>query len=238
MSVPSGVRLGVDPGDARIGVARTDPAAILATPEETVSRSTDGSTADLDRLATLVEETRAVVVYVGLPRSLSGGEGPAAGRVREFARDLATRIDPCPVHLVDERLSTVTAEAVLRERGKKGQKRRAVVDQAAAVVILQSAIDRILSRGILGADAPIIGAGVGRFLVREAARRLRRPYVDFAELVTGEPASREWAARCAPVPPPKPSNRFAPWQMTMASSASTSPPARSRSTSPSPATSS
>ena len=64
--------------------------------------------------------------------------------------------------------------------------------------ILQSAIDRTLSRRILGADAPIIGAGIGRFLVGEAARRLRRPYVDFAELVTGEPASREWAARCAP----------------------------------------
>lgn len=152
MTVQSGVRLGIDPGDARIGVARTDPSAILATPEETVHRSTDGGTADLDRLAALVEETRAIVVYVGLPRSLSGGEGPAAGRVREFARSLATRIDPCPVRLVDERLSTVTAEAVLRERGKKGQKRRAVVDQAAAVVILQSAIDSERARGALAGE--------------------------------------------------------------------------------------
>lgn len=64
--------------------------------------------------------------------------------------------------------------------------------------ILQSAIDRTLSRGIVGADAPIVGAGVGRFLARELARRLHRPYVDFAELVEGEPAAREWAARCAP----------------------------------------
>jgi probable H4MPT-linked C1 transfer pathway protein len=64
--------------------------------------------------------------------------------------------------------------------------------------LLLSAIDRTLSRGILGADAPIVGAGVGRFLLREAARRLHRPYVDFAELVSGEPAVREWAARCAP----------------------------------------
>lgn len=145
----AGVRLGIDPGDVRIGVARTDPSAILATPEETVARSADGGTADLDRIAALVDETRAVIVYVGLPRSLSGGEGPAAGKVREFARSLATRIRPCPVHLVDERLSTVTAEAVLRERGRKGQKRRAVVDQAAAVVILQSAIDSERARGIL-----------------------------------------------------------------------------------------
>jgi (4-(4-[2-(gamma-L-glutamylamino)ethyl]phenoxymethyl)furan-2-yl)methanamine synthase len=64
--------------------------------------------------------------------------------------------------------------------------------------VLQSAIDRTLSRGILGNDAPIVGAGIGRFLVRELARRLHRPYVDFGELVSGEPAAREWAARCAP----------------------------------------
>jgi probable H4MPT-linked C1 transfer pathway protein len=64
--------------------------------------------------------------------------------------------------------------------------------------ILHAAIDRALSRGILGADAPIVGAGIGRFLIREAARRLHRPYVDFIELVSGEPAAREWAARCAP----------------------------------------
>lgn len=64
--------------------------------------------------------------------------------------------------------------------------------------ILRSAVDRILSRGIPGGDAPIVGAGVGRFLARELAQRLRRPYVDFSELVEGEPAAREWAARCAP----------------------------------------
>jgi probable H4MPT-linked C1 transfer pathway protein len=64
--------------------------------------------------------------------------------------------------------------------------------------LLHAAIDRTLSRGILGDDVPIVGAGVGRFLLREAARRLDRPYVDFAELVGGEAAAREWAARCAP----------------------------------------
>lgn len=132
-----GVRLGIDPGDARIGVASCDPHGILATPVETVPRG-DG---DLDRIAALAEELGADLVYVGLPRSLSGGEGPAAGRVREFARQLAARLAPRQLRLVDERLSTVTAEAVLRERGKKGRKRRAVVDQAAAVVILQGAID-------------------------------------------------------------------------------------------------
>lgn len=134
---PRGPRLGIDPGDARIGVAVCDPGGILATPVETVQRG-EG---DLARIAAIAEDTGAVLLYVGLPRSLGGGEGPAAGKVRAFALDLADRVAPRPVHLVDERLSTVTAEGVLRDRGKKGKKRRAVVDQAAAVVILQGAID-------------------------------------------------------------------------------------------------
>jgi putative Holliday junction resolvase len=134
----SGVRLGVDPGDARIGVASSDPSGILATPVETVKRG-DG---DLDRLAALVEELGAVRIYVGLPRSMSGGEGPSAGKVRAFARELSSRLKPVPVRLCDERLSTVTAEGQLRAQGRKGKKRRAVVDQVAAVVILQGALER------------------------------------------------------------------------------------------------
>lgn len=138
-----GVRLGIDPGDARIGVARSDPSGMLATPVETVVRG-EG---DLDRIAAILEEEAAVEVVVGLPRSLSGGEGPAAAKVREFAVALARRVDPVPVRLCDERLTTVTAESMLRERGKKGAKRRAVVDQAAAVVILQNALDTERARG-------------------------------------------------------------------------------------------
>jgi putative Holliday junction resolvase len=138
-----GVRLGVDVGDARIGVARSDPSGLIATPVETVRRG-EG---DFARLHALVQEEEAVEVVVGLPRSLSGGEGPAAAKVREFAARLAARVAPVPVRLCDERLSTVTAESVLRSQGKKGQKRRAVVDQAAAVVILQSALDTERSTG-------------------------------------------------------------------------------------------
>jgi putative holliday junction resolvase len=141
--VRSGVRLGVDVGDVRIGVARSDPSGLIATPVETVRRG-DG---DLQRLRDLAVADGAVEVVVGLPRSLSGGEGPAAVKVREFARALAGAVDPLPVRLCDERLSTVTAEAVLRRQGKKGQKRRAVVDQAAAVVILQNALDTERSTG-------------------------------------------------------------------------------------------
>jgi len=116
---------------------------MLATPVETVLRGPG----DLARIREIVLDHTAIEVVVGLPRSLSGGEGPAAAKVREFARALAESLDPVPVRLCDERLSTVTAEAVLRGQGKKGQKRRAVVDQAAAVVILQNALDTERSAG-------------------------------------------------------------------------------------------
>lgn len=132
-----GVRLGVDVGDVRIGVARSDPSGLVATPVETVSRGVG----DLARLRAILADEEAVELVVGLPLSLSGGEGRAAEKVRSFAARLADAIAPVPVRLCDERLSTVSAEAVLRERGRKGQRRRAVVDQAAAVVILQNALD-------------------------------------------------------------------------------------------------
>lgn len=109
---------------------------MLATPVETVRRGKG----DLRRLRQLVVSEEAVEVVVGLPRSLSGREGPAAVKTREFALRLAERVAPVPVRLVDERLTTVTAEAMLRDQ-RKGQQRRAVVDQVAAVVILQHALD-------------------------------------------------------------------------------------------------
>ncbi|QIG43501.1 Holliday junction resolvase RuvX [Nocardioides anomalus] len=139
----SGVRIGLDPGDARIGVARSDPSGLLATPVETVKRGRG----DLDRLVELLREEqdgdpeRVLEVVVGLPRSLAGGEGPAAAKVRAWAAQLARRVAPVPVRLADERLTTVSAEAMLRDRGRSGAKRRAVVDQAAAVVILQHVLD-------------------------------------------------------------------------------------------------
>jgi putative Holliday junction resolvase len=132
-----GVRLGLDPGDARIGVARSDPSGLLATPVETVRRGKG----DLARIARLVRDEEALEVVVGLPRSLSGGEGPAAVKARDFALRLAARIAPVAVRLQDERLTTVSAEAMLRDRGRKAAKQRAVVDQAAAVLILQHALD-------------------------------------------------------------------------------------------------
>lgn len=150
------MRLGIDPGDARIGVAASDPSGFLASPVETVARG-EG---DLARLGEIATDYAPTIVYVGLPRSLSGTEGPAAAKVREFAARLARTLAPVPVRLVDERLSTVTAEAALRAtsgRGRaSGKKRRAVVDQAAAVVILQNALDTERSRGTLPGEPVIV----------------------------------------------------------------------------------
>ncbi len=139
----SGVRIGLDPGDARIGVARSDFTGFLATPVETVRRGKG----DVARIRRVVRDAEAVEVVVGLPRSLKGSEGPAALKVREFAAHVARQVAPVPVRLCDERLTTVSAESMLRERGKKGTARRAVVDMAAAVLILQHALDTERSTG-------------------------------------------------------------------------------------------
>lgn len=132
-----GTRLGVDVGSVRIGVASCDPAGVLATPVETVPRGPG----DVTRIGQLVAEYLAIEVVVGLPRSLSGQEGKAAQIAREFAVELATEVAPCPVRLVDERLSTVAAAKNMRASGVSSRKGRSRVDQAAASVILQSALD-------------------------------------------------------------------------------------------------
>lgn len=138
----SGVRLGIDVGSVRTGVARSDPAGVLASPVQTVRASGGGTDAStLDRVAALAAEHEAVEVVVGMPRSLSGGEGPSARVAREFATALAGRVHPLPVRLVDERFSTVAAERTLQTRGWGGRARRRVVDQQAAVAILQAALD-------------------------------------------------------------------------------------------------
>ncbi len=142
-----GVRLGVDVGDVRVGVARCDPEGLIATPVETAPRGR----ADLDRLVDLAAELDAIEIVVGLPRSLSGGLGPGAAKVLAYAESLRETLlgrgYMLPVRLVDERLTTVSAERVLREQGRHRAKRRAVIDQAAAVVILQHAIESERSTG-------------------------------------------------------------------------------------------
>jgi putative Holliday junction resolvase len=131
--------LGVDVGAVRVGVAICDPDGVLATPLVTVPRDADGGS-DLRAIAGLVTEHEAVGVVVGLPRTLAGREGSAAEAARAFADALAGVLD-VPVELSDERLTTVVATQQLRARGVKGRKQRAVVDQAAAVAILQGWLD-------------------------------------------------------------------------------------------------
>jgi putative Holliday junction resolvase len=131
--------LGVDVGAVRVGVAVSDPAGVLATPLVTVPRDVEDGT-DLRTIADLIAEHEVVGVVVGLPRTLAGREGAAAEAARAFAVALEAAVD-VPVELSDERLTTVVATRQLRERGVKGRKQRAVVDQAAAVAILQGWLD-------------------------------------------------------------------------------------------------
>ncbi|MEE6261856.1 Holliday junction resolvase RuvX [Plantactinospora sonchi] len=141
-----GVRLGVDVGQVRVGIALSDPDGILATPLVTLARDVrtgpDGVPTDISEVARLVELHEAVAVVVGLPVNLAGGHGPAAVHVQAYAARLAEAVAPVPVEFVDERMSTVVASRRLAERGVRGRRQRAVVDQAAAVEILQSWLDR------------------------------------------------------------------------------------------------
>jgi putative Holliday junction resolvase len=133
----AGVRVGVDVGSVRIGVARTDPGGLIAVPVETVARGAG----DLARIAEIVVEHEAIEVIVGLPLTMAGRPGPAAAAASEFAQELASVVTPIPVRLVDERLSTVSATRDLRAAGRSTRAGRSVVDQAAAVVIVQYAVD-------------------------------------------------------------------------------------------------
>jgi len=167
--LPRGARLGVDVGMARIGLAASDPDGLVATPVETVPRvlagsgkqgapsaqqkaqSATGTTADVRRIVDEAVERFAAVVYVGLPRHLSGKEGAATADARRFAARLAVALaaagEHAAVRLVDERMTTVSAHQALHAAGRKTKKHRSVIDQAAAVIILQSALDAERAKG-------------------------------------------------------------------------------------------
>ena len=135
-----GVWIGVDVGTVRVGVARSDPGGVLASPLVTLARDEAGD-ADIATLADIVRESDATGVVVGLPRTLRDREGPSARMARAYSEALATRIEPVPVHLLDERLTTVSAERKLRGSSVRGPARRAVIDQLAAVELLQHWLD-------------------------------------------------------------------------------------------------
>lgn len=146
--VRPGVRLAVDPGSVRIGVARCDPGGVLATPLTVVRRGKG----DLDALASLAIAEDAMEILVGLPRSLSGREGPAALTAKQFAAGLAARVAPLPVRLVDERFTTATAHDALRAGGHDSRARRQSVDAAAAAVLLEAALESERRTGVAPGD--------------------------------------------------------------------------------------
>jgi putative Holliday junction resolvase len=131
-----GVRLGVDVGSVRIGVAASDPDGIMAFPVETVPTG-DG---DAERVAQIASDRGAVAIFVGLPRTLKGAEGASAELAEGFARKVA-ELSTAEVRLIDERFSTTSASRALTGAGKSAKKQRQIIDQAAAVVILESALD-------------------------------------------------------------------------------------------------
>lgn len=148
-----GARIAVDVGRARVGVARCDAEAILAVPVTTLHRDRYG--AELEEVADLVEDLGAMEVVVGLPLHLSGQDSASTADARGWARRLAALVAPVPVRLVDERLSTVSAHRALHEAGRHEQGFRGVVDQAAAVVILEQALEVERSTGApAGAAVP------------------------------------------------------------------------------------
>jgi putative holliday junction resolvase len=129
--------LGIDLGEARVGVALSDDLGLLAHPLETidVSRRDPGA-----RIAELADEKQVEAIIVGVPRNMDGSFGPAAVKAREFIGRLREGVG-CKVIPWDERLTTVAAERALREAGRTAKKQRSVIDQAAAQILLQSWID-------------------------------------------------------------------------------------------------
>jgi putative pre-16S rRNA nuclease len=159
-----GVRLGVDVGSVRVGVARSDPAGLIATPVVTLRRARSHGRhrghgghggrgdqrdqGDYQHLVDLVAEHGAIEVVVGLPRTLAGKQGQAASAAIAYAESLAARLPNTPIRLVDERLSTVGAQRDLHASGVDTRRGRKVIDQAAAVIILQSALDAERATGV------------------------------------------------------------------------------------------
>ena len=131
--------LALDVGERRVGLAISDPTGLLASPFGVVERGSD----DISEIARIAGDNEAVEIVVGLPITMSGESGAQAGRVRAFIRDLRQATD-IPVTTLDERLSTVQAERMLRDSGGGARRRsreRGRVDAAAAAVILQARLD-------------------------------------------------------------------------------------------------
>jgi len=124
--------LGIDHGEARIGLAITDPVGIMAHPLETIQVKT---TDPVERICTLIEQRQVKQIVLGLPLRIDGTEGTAAEKIRAFADNLLEKIN-LPLHFIDETLTTVAAAEKLHQVGKNAKKQKNIIDQAAAVEIL------------------------------------------------------------------------------------------------------
>lgn len=156
--LPRGPRLGVDVGGVRVGLAASDPDGIMANPVETLTRDRSISylpggavprvlPTDIARIVAEVQERNAAVVYIGQPRHLSGAQSDSSAVSGAYGDLLARLIAPVPVRFVDERLTTVTAHQSLHASGRAGKKHRSVVDQVAAVIILETALNSEKNNG-------------------------------------------------------------------------------------------
>jgi putative Holliday junction resolvase len=132
-----GRKLGLDFGSTRIGVAICDPDGILATPHSTIS----AGLGLIDEIKAICKSEEIVAIVVGLPRSLSGEISHAANLVNDFITDLSAQLPEIPVLTFDERFTTTLANQALRASGRNAKEGRAVIDQIAAVNILQSYLD-------------------------------------------------------------------------------------------------
>lgn len=139
MTLRPGVRIGVDVGSVRVGVARCDPEGILSIPVQTVRRQDDWS--DIEDVCRIADEFDALEVIVGLPRHLKGAEGVSAKGARKYARRIKAARPKLRVALIDERMSSNQAHARLRASGVAEKDHRPVIDQVAAQIILEAALE-------------------------------------------------------------------------------------------------
>lgn len=146
----TGVRLAIDVGQARVGVAATDPSGILASPVTTLKRD-HKQLRDISKCLSIAEERNATRIYVGEPINLRGQDTASTTDARNYAEQLAKKLAQAgksiDVVMIDERLSTASASRQMSMMGRSTRKQRSVIDQAAAVEILEHALDMEKLRG-------------------------------------------------------------------------------------------
>ncbi len=137
-----GVRLAIDVGTVRVGVARSDPGGLMAVPLDAIAANDRAWAAVIG----LIDEYEAIEVIVGLPLSMDGTEGKAASLARTWAQTLSVQV-AVPVRMVDERLTTVQAQRGLHAAGRSVKSSRSMIDSASAVILLESDLDAERAKG-------------------------------------------------------------------------------------------